>query len=671
MKLPAFLLGATILFWGWQTNLWLIAIPLAVIYEGSRYLNWRWNLTTADFRTCSHVCTVLLLGVLIYLFISDRSLRLIFSFFQWLPVICAPLLIAQAYSIGDRVDLYALLFFKDKPQQKPFPLNLSYPYFAICLLAASAANIRQLSFYIGIVVLINFALNSMRSPRYSYFVFLLLLLLATALGTVGHIGLHRLQIAMEQNTARFFYKFYRPQTNPNQVSTAIGDIGSVKQSNKIILRVKPAPRQIAPRLLARASYNLYSSGLWSATKATFEPVQPGQLANSWQLHARTKPDSSITISESLDDGQSLLKLPRGSFHVEQLPAEKVERNAYGTVQVFSDRSLLAYEVQYDPALSFNSPPTARDLEVTKAEKPALDRIVTELELMDKPPGEIVQEVKQFFNSEFDYSLQLARQGNRKTPLSAFLLNHRSGHCEYFATATALLLRDVGIPTRYTVGYAVHEQSKLEQQYIVRSRNAHAWTQVYIDGQWQTLDTTPASWIGIEDKAASNWQYVQDLISLLQFKLAQMAIFWQNSGNQYLWLLALPLGWIAIRQFSRQKHQRTIAFQRINQPDSVDPVSGADSEIYLIEQKLNQLGITRDRSETWHTWRDRLQTNPETANLIQNLDRIIQLHYRYSFDPQGINDQERQELQTACQNWLALVNRQSSSIATKTIDKAGN
>ena len=132
MNLLPFLLSAAIIFWGWQAGFWIIAIPLAIIYESARYIHWRWELTTADFRTSSHVCTVLLVGVLIYLLISDRSLGLIFSFFQWLPVICAPLLITQAYSTSDRVDLNALLFFNDKPhQQQLFPLDLTYPYFGI------------------------------------------------------------------------------------------------------------------------------------------------------------------------------------------------------------------------------------------------------------------------------------------------------------------------------------------------------------------------------------------------------------------------------------------------------------------------------------------------------------------------------------------------------------
>ncbi len=652
MKLPPFLLGATILFWGWQTGFWIIAIPLAIIYEGSSYINWRWVFTTANFRTFSHLCTVLLVGVLIYLFISDRSLKLVFSFFQWLPVICSPLLIAQAYSTSDRVDLQALLFFKEQAnQQQFFSLDLTYPYFAICILAASAANVRELSFYLGIVVLITFALNSIRSPRYSYWVFLILLLLATALGIVGHIGLHRLQMAMSQSTARFLYGYYRPKTDPNQVSTAIGDIGSVKQSNEIVLRVKPAPGQIPPQLLRRATYNRYSSGFWSAAKAEFEPVKPGKEDNTWQLQTQSAEARELTISENINDGQSLLKLPDISFQLAQLPVEKIEQNQYGTVQIFSNQSLLSYQVQYAPDLSGDISPTPEDLQILDAEKPAINQIITELNLVNKSPQEILNTVNQFFNTEFDYSLELARQRNNKTPLSAFLLSHRSGHCEYFATATALLLRGVGIPTRYAVGYSVHELSSLEQQYIVRSRHAHAWTQVYINGKWQAFDTTPSTWRAMEDNAASNWQYLQDLGSLIWFKFSQVLVIFQSAGNlKYIWILALPIAFVLLK-FVNRGQKRHLTIQRINQKDSAEARIGADSEIYLIEQRLNKLGIKRDRTETWQDWIIKVKNNPDTSKAIDNLDSIIRLHYRYCFDPQGISTQEREELRYACQLWL--------------------
>ena len=641
-----FLLGITILFWGWQTGFWLVAIPLAIIYEGSRYINWRWKLATADFRTTSHVCTILLVVVLIYLLVSDRSLQLIFSFFQWLPVICAPLLIALAYSTSDRVDLQALLFFDDKSDRQQFFLDLAYPYFAICVLAASAANNRDWTFYACAIALISGVFVSLRSKRFSVLLFLLLLVLATALGTVGHIKLHQMQIALQRQTYRYFYRFYRPQRNPDRVSTAIGDIGTLKQSNKIVLRLQSESRRTAPKLIRRAAYNHYVSGFWGAAKPEFTPVEGED--NSWILQPAISSNQKITITESSDDGQSLLKQPDGSWKVTQLPAEKVEQNQYGTVQAFVEPGLLSYQIYYDPRQSGDSLPTKEDLKILDVERPAIAQIVEQLDLKERSPSEVLSTVRRFFNTEFTYTLQLTRR-RRQTPLATFLLDTRSGHCEYFATATALLLREVGLPTRYTVGYSVHEFSWLERQYIVRARHAHAWTQVYINGRWQTFDTTPPNWIAIENDAASDWQYVRDLSSFINFKL-QSAIAGIKSASQlkYLWWLALPLAYILFR-FTRQRQKRGITAVKIEQQTAI--AVGADSEIYLIERELTKLGLGRDRAETWQHWLQRLQNDWDNLVTLDELNWIIQMHYRYCFDPHSISDREREQLRTACQKWL--------------------
>ena len=651
MNLLPFILGITIIFWGWQTGFLLVAIPLAIAYETARYINWRWNLITSDFRQTSHICTVLLVGVLIYLFISDRSLGLIFNFFQWLPIICSPLLLAQRYSTSDRVDLNALLFFKDKPNQQQLFLDLTYPYFAICILAASAANNRDSLFYVGVVALVSAALIPIRSKRFSAFTFLALLLLATALGQVGHIGLHQFQVSLQRSTYRLLYGFYRPHSDPNQVSTAIGDIGSVKQSNKIVLRVKPAPKQIPPKLLRRATYNKYSSGFWVAAQPEFSPLKSGQGDRTWILEDAATKAPQITVFEHLDDGSTLLKLPDGSLEVTQFPVEKIQQNQYGTVQALTDESFISYQIQYQSDLSTDSPPTAEDLKVIKSEQPAIAEIIAELDLNNKTPEEILATVKHFFNTKFEYSLELARQGHNKTPLSAFLLQNRSGHCEYFATATALILRNLGIPTRYAVGYSVHELSKLEQQYIVRSRNAHAWTQVYINGKWQAFDTTPASWIALENRNRSHWQNVLDIFSWFGFKLAQLiAVFSSLGKSKYLWLLAIPLAVILIREFTNKNKRRQITAQRINQKNAEQLAIGADSELYLIERELNKLGLKRDRSETWLDWLVRLQ-NTSDSNIVTPLNSIVKLHYRYRFDPKSIDPIERAKLRSACHSWL--------------------
>src|SRR5207253_2703424 len=88
-----------------------------------------------------------------------------------------------------------------------------------------------------------------------------------------------------------------------------------------------------------------------------------------------------------------------------------------------------------------------------------------------------------------------------------------GHCEYFATATVLLLRQAGVPARYVVGYSAQEFSTLEGAFIVRNRHAHAWAQALVAGRWVVVDTTPSNWAEQEEQAArASFGAVMDVFS---------------------------------------------------------------------------------------------------------------------------------------------------------------
>ncbi|MGA7934068.1 MAG: DUF4129 domain-containing protein, partial [Kovacikia sp.] len=85
--------------------------------------------------------------------------------------------------------------------------------------------------------------------------------------------------------------------------------------------------------------------------------------------------------------------------------------------------------------------------------------------------------------------------------------------------------------------------------------------------------------------------------------------------------------------------------------SNQPVTdGLDSEFYLIEKRLGELGLERKASETVRQWILRLkQKLPESK--MDNLNQIIDLHYRYRFDPRGIEQEDRAKLRSMIQSWL--------------------
>ena len=85
------------------------------------------------------------------------------------------------------------------------------------------------------------------------------------------------------------------------------------------------------------------------------------------------------------------------------------------------------------------------------------------------------------------------------PVEDFLVNRKKGHCEYFASALALLLRSVDIPSRMVNGFKGGDWNELTETMNVRQKHAHSWVEAYIGLTpgpdkapiWITLDPTPA------------------------------------------------------------------------------------------------------------------------------------------------------------------------------------
>jgi hypothetical protein len=91
----------------------------------------------------------------------------------------------------------------------------------------------------------------------------------------------------------------------------------------------------------------------------------------------------------------------------------------------------------------------------------------------------------------NYLPTLTSDHSSEDPLREFLTSKRQGHCEYFATATTLYLKSIGIAARVVVGYRGGVYNKLIDALEVRNDHAHAWTEYWIpEYGWYPMDTTP-------------------------------------------------------------------------------------------------------------------------------------------------------------------------------------
>jgi transglutaminase-like putative cysteine protease len=100
------------------------------------------------------------------------------------------------------------------------------------------------------------------------------------------------------------------------------------------------------------------------------------------------------------------------------------------------------------------------------------------------------------SGQFHYTLRMEQIDPKLDPVEDFLVNRKEGHCEYFASALALLLRSVDIPARMVNGFKGGDWNDITQTLNVRQKHAHSWVEAYIGlgdqnrPRWITLDPTP-------------------------------------------------------------------------------------------------------------------------------------------------------------------------------------
>ncbi len=109
------------------------------------------------------------------------------------------------------------------------------------------------------------------------------------------------------------------------------------------------------------------------------------------------------------------------------------------------------------------------------------------------PRQIVEAALSYFRREpFHYTLRPSRLDDRDDPVGAFLFETRRGFCEHYASAFAILMRIAGLPARVVTGYQGGEVNPLADHLVLRRADAHAWTEVWVDGEgWIRVDPTAA------------------------------------------------------------------------------------------------------------------------------------------------------------------------------------
>jgi hypothetical protein len=285
----------------------------------------------------------------------------------------------------------------------------------------------------------------------------------------------------------------------------LGNFGRIVEDDRVVMRIKIDEGREA------RSTSLYFRGV---ALDTFDNKTWTRSKSDLISERRRGLDGRIEIREANLEKKGLVSQtiylePMGTSVLFALPRPVEVRGSFDSITV-SDKDFLQHTRPYElvsyKVLSDIRTPSPEELRADRQPYPAalapyrslpavFDRRIVELaEQLTGPVNnryDKVRRIESYLQTEFGYTLQQKATGPE--PLAAFLFDVREGHCEYFASAMALMLRTQGIATRIVNGFHGGDYNETVGMTVIRQRHAHAWVEVYFPGSdsWVTFDPTPA------------------------------------------------------------------------------------------------------------------------------------------------------------------------------------
>ncbi|MCA9087019.1 MAG: transglutaminase domain-containing protein [Planctomycetaceae bacterium] len=243
----------------------------------------------------------------------------------------------------------------------------------------------------------------------------------------------------------------------------------------------------------------------------------------------------------------------------------------------------------------------------------------------------IDRIESFFRDNYQYHLGIEVPPG-EDPLSWFLANRIPAHCEYFATATAIMLRLEGIPTRLATGYVAAEWNPTAQLLIARHKDAHAWVEAYDDdsGQWVIVESTPSA--GTPQPRTTNRIEAWRLSLKHQFaRFLEAAMQWlrQDKTTFVLTWISGLLALLAAGGMVYYFRPHWLSLFAVDPAAALIPAA-LHRERRRLDRRLARLGLERGRTETPHQFAERIErTIPDDWG--RRAARCYRLYARLRFD----------------------------------------
>jgi transglutaminase-like putative cysteine protease len=458
--------------------------------------------------------------------------------------------------------------------------SAAYPYGAVALAASLLVELGG-----GFEALRGWA----RIPRTLALVVTLGALLTTALS----LSLPVLDRATNQRfQALFTPRSARTSFTPH---VRLDEPGFIRTNEDIVLRLHGAEADY----LRGAVFDSFDGTYWSTSPRGATGL-PGAATS-----ARTEVDSV--------DATQWLFAPRGARIVSDT---EWEADALGALRPVA-RGVKQWA--FAPSTADVDTPTELDRTLPPALAPELKALALAWTAGAGDDRARVEALVRHLHQDFAYTLDRPATPRGRSVLLDFLLVHREGHCEFFASAFVALARALGIPARLAAGYRVVEHNGFGGYAVVRAKHAHAWGEAYVPvasdptrSAFELFDPTPAA----PTLAESSDRTVTAFFDYL----------WTSLVALYDTAVATPertipaLGAAALLAFAVRAWRN-----RRRRGPAVEDVDAPPGAFVQFEARLAKEGFVRDRAETLESLAARLEVGGRRP-LSRALHRYARARY---------------------------------------------
>ena len=310
-------------------------------------------------------------------------------------------------------------------------------------------------------------------------------------------------------------------------SVSLDAIGFSRQDRTAALRLKIENRVLDPAglRLKAATYEIYNGRSWSRSNRIdgWSGICNFMECISLKDSARPAPKSRVHATMFLQPlGARSVPLPVQflSFESNRLPREMqgfwADRGG-GIMLLRMPKRRIEFSFDFDPNSYRNiREPVGEELEAVLDPTGATPRIETLAQVAMGHGGvaEQIRNLETYLMTEYSYTEEfLGRTG--EYPLEEFLFDTKKGHCEFFASSMVVMLRSQGIPARLVTGFLGGEYSGIQNYFVVRQSNAHAWVEAWTpEVGWEIFDPTPPS--GLPSNNTSQWSKLKEILDNLGF-----------------------------------------------------------------------------------------------------------------------------------------------------------